>query len=178
MFKIFANCSLPNLVHSISVAVRLPSARVFDPSTAQLVLPSLRDPELTATVLQRHPLVRGASGLVCTGTAESKHAWCSMLRDLFRASGLRHISDAVFLHIYIVCMECARRGRVQVSARVLLHPFVESLKAHPAFSLVRDDGEFVAELTAHPLYCRASRSSVQRWEVMFHCRAPSQACAQ
>ena len=31
---------------------------------------------------------------------------------------------------------------------------------------------------AHPLYCRASRSTVQRWEVMFRCRAPSQARAQ
>jgi hypothetical protein len=101
-----------------------------------------------------------------------------MLRDLFRASGLRQVSDAVLLHIYIVCMECARRRLVQVSARVLLHPFIESLRAHQAFSLVREDGEFVAELMAHPLYCRASRSTVQRWEVMFRCRAPSQARAQ
>ena len=104
MFKRFAHCSLPDLVHSICAAVRLPSARAFDPSTAQLVLPSLRDPVLTTTVLQRHPLVRGANGLACTGTAESKHAWCSMLRDLFRASGLRQVSDAVLIHIYIVCM--------------------------------------------------------------------------
>ncbi len=36
----------------------------------------------------------------------------------------------------------------------------------------------MAELLAHPLYCRASRSSVQHWEVMFRCRAPSQAHAQ
>jgi hypothetical protein len=51
-------------------------------------------------------------------------------------------------------------------------------KSHPALSLARPDPAFVAELTAHPLYCLASRSSVQRWEVMFRCRAPSQAHAQ
>ncbi len=33
-------------------------------------------------------------------------------------------------------------------------------------------------MLAHPLYCRASQSSVQRWEVMFSCRAPSQARVQ
>jgi hypothetical protein len=31
---------------------------------------------------------------------------------------------------------------------------------------------------AHPVYCLASRSSVQRWEVMFRCRSPSRAHAQ
>lgn len=36
----------------------------------------------------------------------------------------------------------------------------------------------MTELMAHPLYCLTSRCSVQRWEVMFKCRTPSQAHAQ
>jgi TPR repeat protein len=58
------------------------------------------------------------------------------------------------------------------------HAFIARFECHPALSLACPDPAFVAELTAHPLYCRASRSSVQRWEVMFRCRAPSQAHAQ
>jgi TPR repeat protein len=65
----------------------------------------------------------------------------------------------------------------EISA-VSLHPFIERFKAHPALSLACPDPAFVVVLTAHPLHCRASRSSVQRWEVMFRCRAPSQAHAQ
>jgi TPR repeat protein len=154
-----------------------PAPHALDSSTAQLVLPSLHDAQLTVAVLQRQPLVRAAGALVCTGSAESKRAWCSMLRDLFRASGA-HVSDAVCVDIYLVCEACARRGHVQLSARASLHPFIERFTAHPALSLACPDPAFVAELTAHPLYCRASRSSVQRWEVMFRCRAPSQAHAQ
>ena len=56
------------------------------------------------------------------------------------------------------------------------------LEAHPARSLAYSNGDsdraFVAELSAQPLYCQASRSSVQRWEVMFRCRVPYQAHAQ
>jgi TPR repeat protein len=58
------------------------------------------------------------------------------------------------------------------------HAFIAWFQAHPALSLACPDPAFVAELTAHPLYCWASRSSVQRWEVIFRCRAPSQAHAQ
>ncbi len=65
----------------------------------------------------------------------------------------------------------------EISA-VSLHPFIERFKAHPALSLACPNPAFIAELTAHPLYCQASRSSVQRWEVMFRRRAPSQAHAQ
>jgi TPR repeat protein len=39
-------------------------------------------------------------------------------------------------------------------------------------------GEFVAELMAQSFYCLASQISVQRWQAMFPCRAPSQAFAQ
>jgi hypothetical protein len=176
MYKSFAHCSLSDLEHEIFAAESDSSVRALDPSTAQLVLPSLRDAELTAAVLQRQPLVRAAATLVCTGTAESKHAWCSMLRDLFRASSV-DVSDAACVDIYLVCEAFARRGHVQLSARASLHPFIERFTAHPALSVACPDPAFVAELTAHALHCRASRSNVQRWEVMFRCRAPSQAHA-
>jgi hypothetical protein len=58
------------------------------------------------------------------------------------------------------------------------HAFIAWFQSHPALSVARPDPAFVAELTAHPLYCLASRSSVQRWEILFRCRAPSQAHAQ
>ena len=58
------------------------------------------------------------------------------------------------------------------------HAFVARFESHPARDLACPDREFVAELLAHPFYCLASRSSVQRWEVMFRCRSPSQAHAQ
>ena len=57
------------------------------------------------------------------------------------------------------------------------HAFIARLESHPAYSQARKE-YFITELMAHPLYCRASRSSVQRWEVMFCCRAPSRAHAQ
>ena len=55
--------------------------------------------------------------------------------------------------------------------------FIARCQRHPALALARPSHEFLAELTAHPVFCLASRSSVQRWEVMFHCR-PSPALAQ
>jgi hypothetical protein len=58
------------------------------------------------------------------------------------------------------------------------HAFIAWLEAHPAFSVACSDCDFAADLLVHPLYCLASRSSVQRWEVMFRCRAPSHAHAQ
>ena len=73
----------------ISLAARAPAGSALDAAAAAQLLPRLADAKATEAVLQRHPLVRGASGLVCTGTAESKQAWCSMLRDLFSAAGHR-----------------------------------------------------------------------------------------
>jgi hypothetical protein len=55
--------------------------------------------------------------------------------------------------------------------------FILRIKSHPAFTFANQE-EFMSELSVHPLYCLASRSSVQRWEVMFRCRASSQAHAQ
>ena len=67
------------------------------------------------------------------------------------------------------------------AAAALKHPrhsFIARFEEHPALSIACPDPAFVAELAAHPLYCRASRSSVQRWEVMFGRHAPSPAYAQ
>ncbi len=72
MTKPFASCALPDLVYELILDARAAAAQL---------LPLLADAEATEAALQRHPLVRGASGLVCTGTAESERAWCSMLRD-------------------------------------------------------------------------------------------------
>jgi hypothetical protein len=60
----FANCSLSDLEHEIFAAASASSASALDRCTVQLVLLSLRDVELTAAVLQRHPRVRWASWLV------------------------------------------------------------------------------------------------------------------
>jgi len=59
--------------------------------------------------------------------------------------------------------------------RATRHPVIARLAAHPASSLA--GREFVAQLPAHFLYRLATRVSVQRWEVVFHCH-PSQAHAQ
>jgi len=111
MTKPFSQCSLSDSAHEISLGM---------PATAALLLPSFTDEELqdypyfAADILQRHPLVRGASGLLCSDTAESKRAWCSMLRDLFSASGVS-VSDAVLFRVHDVCQNCARRGYVRLS---------------------------------------------------------------
>ena len=115
MTKPFATCSLPDLVYEMFLDAR---------AAAAPLLPRLADAEATEAALQRHPLVQGAGGLVCTDTAESERAWCSMLRDLFSTSGAA-VSDADLRRVYLVCRQCCRRGRVRVCAfvsRVLSHP--------------------------------------------------------
>jgi hypothetical protein len=87
-------------------AARAAAGSALDAAAAAQLLPRLADAEATTAALQRHPLVRGASGLECTGTAESERAWCSMLRDLLSASGAA-VSDAA---------QCCRRRRVRVCA--------------------------------------------------------------
>jgi hypothetical protein len=134
-------------------------------AAAAPLLPRLADAEATEAALQRHPLVRGASGLECTVSAESEQAWCSMLRDLFSASGAA-VSDADLLHMYLAYMRCSIRGRVRgVCAflpRVLLHP-AAAAAGH----------ELLAQLTAHPVRCLASQLNVQRWRAMLRFRTPS-----
>jgi TPR repeat protein len=87
MTKPFAQCSLPDLALEISLAACAVAGSALDAAAAAQLLPRLIDAEATEAALQRHPLVRGASGLECTGAAESRQAWCSMLRELFSASG-------------------------------------------------------------------------------------------
>jgi TPR repeat protein len=58
----------------------------------------------------------------------------------------------------------------------VLHPFIERLRAHPAFA--SGDRELIAEAEAHPAYCLASRACLQRWEAMQRCRHASRAPAQ
>ncbi len=84
--------TLPDFALEISLAACAAAGSALDAAAAAQLLPRLTDAEATEAVLQRHPLVRGASGLVslCTGTAENKRAWCSMLRDLFSAAGQTH----------------------------------------------------------------------------------------
>ena len=157
MTKPFAACSLQDLAYEMFLDAR---------AAAAPLLSRLADAEATEAALQRHPLVRGASGLECTGTAESEQAWCSMLRDLFGASGAA-VSDADLRRVYLVCRQCCRRGRVRVCAfisRVLLHP-AAAAAGH----------ELLAQLTAHPVRCLASQLNVQRWRAMLRFRTPSPA---
>ena len=112
MTKPFSQCSLPDLAYEISLSAR---------AAASLLLPRLADKKQVTAVLQRHPRVRGASGLVCTGTAENRQAWCSMLRDLSSASGAA-VSDAVLLRVYNACKNCARLGRVRISDAAAVGP--------------------------------------------------------
>jgi TPR repeat protein len=155
MTKPFTECALPDSVYEMFLDAR---------AAAAPLLQCLADAEATEAALQRHPLVRGASGLECTGTAESERAWCSMLRDLLSASGAA-VSDADLLHMYLAYMRCSMRGRVRVCAfitRVLLHP-AAAAAGH----------ELLAQLTAHPVRCLASQLNVQRWRAMLLCRTPS-----
>jgi TPR repeat protein len=157
MTKPFASCNLPDLVYELFLDAR---------AAAAPLLPRLADAEATEAALQRHPLVRGASGLECTGSAESEQAWCRMLRDLFSAAGAA-VSDAALRRVYLVCRQCCRRGRVRVCAfipRVLLHP-AAAAAGH----------ELLAQLTAHPVRCLASQLNVQRWRAMLRFRTPSPA---
>jgi TPR repeat protein len=168
MSKTFAQCSLPDLVLEISLAARAATCSALDAAAAAQLLPRLADVEATEAVLQRHPFVRGTSGLVCTGTAENRQAWCSMLRDLFSASGTA-VSDAALLRVYLVCRQCCRHRRVRVCA------FILRVISHPAAAAAGN--ELLAQLTAHPLHCLASQINFARWRAMLRCRTPSPAHA-
>jgi TPR repeat protein len=167
MTKPFAQCSLPDFAHEFALW-----ALVFPSFAKDLHLPCFTNKELTEEVLQRHPLVQGASGLVCSDTEESERAWCNMLADLFNSAGVA-VSDSHRQYIYAKYRECAKSGRVRVCA------FIADLMVHPAFPLMSGRWrELVAELAAHPVYCLASQVSVERWEHMFRRRIPSQVRAR
>jgi TPR repeat protein len=167
MTKPFARCSLPDL----ALEFFLSAGSALDAAAAQL-LPRLADAEATEAALQRHPLVRSASGLVCTGNAESEHAWFSMLADLFSASGAA-VSDAdirrVCISVYLVCRQCCGRGRVRVC------PFISRVLSHPAAAAAGN--ELLAQLMAHPVRCLASQINFARWRAMLRCHTPSPAHA-
>ena len=120
--KPFPQCSLSDLAHAIVEESSVTSASALDAATTDRLLPPLRSAALTQAVLLRHPLVHDGSGLKCDASALSKRAWCSMLRDLFDAAGV-DVSDAALLQVYIVCKQCAQRGRVQVSEALPLTAF-------------------------------------------------------
>ena len=113
MYKPFAQCSLPDLAHEISLDASAASARALDAATVERLLPCLLNPFLTAEVLLRNPDVRSWNGLHCTRDAGSKRAWCSMLRDLFHTAGVT-VSSSARLRIYLVCKDCCKRGRVRL----------------------------------------------------------------
>jgi hypothetical protein len=77
------------LALEISLAACAAAGSALDAAAAAQLLPRLLDAEATEAALRRHLHVIEASGLVCTGAAESRQAWCSMLRDLFSAAGRR-----------------------------------------------------------------------------------------
>jgi len=113
--KPFAQCSIVDLAHEISLAASAsPSGSALDSAAAQLLLPSLRNADLVEAVLQRHPRVQSSEGLICFATPASKQAWCEMLRDLFQSAGVA-VSDAACLRVYLVLKECAKRGRVTLA---------------------------------------------------------------
>jgi uncharacterized protein len=168
MTKSFAQCSLPDLAHEIYVAACDATSSALNPSSINLILPSLTSFEITERALRYHPLVRGLDGFVCSGSAQSRQAWCSMLRDLFSASGAA-VSDAALLRVYLVCKGCARRGYVRVCA------FISSVLSHPAAAAAGH--ELLAQLTAHPILCLASQINFARWRAMLRGHTPSPAHA-
>lgn len=111
-YKAFAQCSLSDLAPTISLTASTLSHSALDSAEARRLLPYFHDAKLTELVLRRHSLVRSTSGrLICNASADSKRAWCGMLRDLFTSAGAR-ASDALLMRIYIICKDCAKRGRV------------------------------------------------------------------
>jgi hypothetical protein len=131
-------------------------------AAAAQLLPRLADAQATEAALRRHPLVRGASGLECTGSAENEQAWCSTCC----ASGAA-VSDADLRRVYLVCRQCC--GRVRVCA------FISRVLSHPAAAAAGD--ELVAYVMAHPLYCLAPQINFARWRAMLRCHTPSPAHA-
>ena len=120
LLKAFSRCSLSDLTLAISARASAATDGDLDSATADRLLPPLCNAALTEAVLLRHPLVRDCSGLKCDASVSSKRAWCSMLRDLFDAAGV-DVSDAALLRVYLVCKQCAKRGRVHASLMFEYH---------------------------------------------------------
>ena len=169
MTKPFASCALPDLVYEVFLDMGADAAQL---------LPRLADAEATEAALRRHPLVRGASGLECTGTDKNDRAWCSMLRDLFSQGFFWPLfsikksagnipspaSDADLRRVYLVCRQCCRRGYVRGA-------FISRVLSHPAAAAAGH--ELLARLMAHPVHCLASQLNVRRWRAMLRFCTPS-----
>jgi hypothetical protein len=123
MTKPFSQCSLPDLVHEISLVM---------PSTAALLLPRLNNEDLVDEVMHFHPLIQGASGLQCTDTVESKRAWCNMLRHLTFSASRITVNEDVLFRVYAVCEDCARRGLVRLSDASVHAPTHGAVTSMPA----------------------------------------------
>jgi len=114
MTKPFDTCSLADFVHELQLAARDASGSALSADVVTRITPCLLDHAHTQAVLLRHPRVGfGSSGLACSAAADSKQAWCSMLRDLFLGAGVS-VSDAALLRVYLVVKQCANLGRVRL----------------------------------------------------------------
>jgi hypothetical protein len=145
--KAFAQCSFSDI--ALAISVNASASRVFELNTNGDIFPVLRNAALVEAVLLRHPLVRDGSGLKCDGSAWSKRAWCSMLRELFDTgiSSVFRVSDAAILRVYLVCKEWAKCGHVQLTpmfeyhdrflGKVLRVPFVFHLQIVSPLVLIK-----------------------------------------
>ena len=109
----FDACSLADLSHELQLAARDASGSALCADVMARIMPCLLDQAHTKSVLLRHPRVGGSNGLVCSAAADSKQAWCSMLRDLFLGAGIS-VSDAAQLRVYLLIKQWARRGYVRL----------------------------------------------------------------
>ncbi len=132
----------------------------------------------SASILAPHPCIAAnGPGFYSSIPHSPLPKFVFHLHNMFKTFAHCSLSDLEH-EISASASASSARALDSYSAQLVLHPFIERFTAHPALSLACPDPAFVAELTAHALYCRASRSSVQRWQVMFRCRTPSQAHAQ
>jgi len=138
MIKPFAQCSLADLAHELQLAALGVSGSALSADIVARITPCLLDDAHTQAVLQQHPHVGCGSGLVCSGAAGSKQAWCSMLRDLFHRAGVS-VSDAAQLRVYLVVKQCAKLGRVRLpwSGRWSLQLFAALEQLHGARVFLR-----------------------------------------
>jgi len=127
MTKPFEACSLADLAHELKLAARDASGSAFSADVVARITPCLLDHARTKAALQQHPHVGGSLGLrlVCSDTADSKQAWCSMLRDLFLGCGVS-VSNAVQLRVYLVVKQCAKLGHVRLPHAASLVAFGQS----------------------------------------------------
>ena len=142
MTKPFDACSLADFAHELQLAAREASGSgsALSADVVARITPCLLDHAHSVSILLRHPrcFVVGSRGLVCSPAANSKQAWCSMLRDLFHGAGIS-VSDAAQLRVYLVVKQCAKLGRVRLpwSGRWCLQLFAAAEQLHGARVFLR-----------------------------------------